>query len=84
MKKTIEVAIARPPSITMTEGFISAEEKISATGSSGTFVKPAYSADFYVALTDGDKVIYELPVSEERSVDLLNKLLEHFELFKVG
>lgn len=75
MKKTIKVAIARPPSIKMVADIVSTEGKLRTIGNSD--VDPA---EFYIALTDGNKVIYEIPVSEDMSVDFLNKLLEHFGL----
>lgn len=84
MKKTIKVAIAQPPSIDMTEAIVSTKGRISATGSSGTFLKPVYPSGLHIALTDGGKAVYELPLSEATSADLLNKLLEYFELLREG
>lgn len=78
MKKAIKIAIACPLSITMVEDIVSTKEEIRATGNFGASIKIVDPTEYYVVLTDGNKVLYELPASEDMCVDLLNKLLEHY------
>ena len=84
MKRAIKVAIAWPLSITTVEDIVSTKEEIRVTGVFGASDKPVDPTEYYVALTDGNKVICELPSSEDTCVDLLNKLLEHYGMSREG